>query len=284
MSDLLLTAAQVAADPELRLFDCRHDLSDPQAGRTAYALGHLPGAVHLHLDHDLSTAMSGFNGRHPLPDAQVFATRMATLGVSAHTKVVAYDNQGGVYASRLWWMLRWIGHENVRVLDGGLGAWKTAGYQLDTEVPLFAVGDLRARMPAENAFVNASTVLRNITLAEFELIDARNADRFAGRNETIDPVAGHIPGARNRFFQNNLDAESGLFKSPEALRAEFLALLDNRDPHQVVHQCGSGVTACHNLLAMEIAGLSGSRLYPGSWSEWCSDPSRPIVGAATSTP
>ncbi len=284
MSDLLLSAAQVAANPDWRIFDCRHDLMNPPAGRAAYLLGHLPGAVHLHLDHDLSAAMTGFNGRHPLPDAEVFAARMAELGVSTNTTVVAYDSQGGVYASRLWWMLRWIGHENVGLLDGGLGAWTAAGYRLDTKVPIFQAGDLRVRAPANDLMVDANDVLANLRLANFMLVDARNADRFAGRNETIDPVAGHIPGAKNRFFQNNLDPTSGCFKSPEHLRAEFSALMENIDAQHVVHQCGSGVTACHNLFAMEIAGLAGSRLYPGSWSEWCSDPSRPFVSADTSIP
>jgi thiosulfate/3-mercaptopyruvate sulfurtransferase len=219
-----------------------------------------------------------------LPDTEVFAARMAALGVNSQTQVVAYDGQGGVYASRLWWMLRWIGHDKVAVLDGGIGAWQKAGFALDTEVPALTAGELHLRHSSYPAPVDATAVMSNIQNKQFQLVDARNADRFAGRNETIDPVAGHIPGASNRFFQNNLDPATGCFKSAEILHAEFSAFLGTTKAGEVVHQCGSGVTACHNLLAMEIAGLSGSRLYPGSWSEWCSDSSRPVAVASPSTP
>ncbi len=284
MAGLLVSAAQIAASADWLIFDCRHDLSNPNAGRTAYDLGHIPYAIHLHLDRDLSAAMTGHNGRHPLPDAKVFAARMAALGVGSQTQVVAYDGQGGVYASRLWWMLRWIGHDKVAVLDGGIGAWQKAGFTLDTDLPTSTTGDLRVRISSNPAPVDVAAVLANIQTTQFQLIDARNAERFAGRNETIDPVAGHIPGASNRFFQNNLDSTSGGFKPAEVLRAEFSVLLGDTKASDVVHQCGSGVTACHNLLAMEIAGLAGSRLYPGSWSEWCSDSSRPVAIDKLPTP
>lgn len=284
MTGLLVSAAQVAANPNWRIFDCRHDLMNPNAGRAAYDIGHIPHAIHLHLDHDLSAAMTGRNGRHPLPDAEVFAARMAALGVDSQTQVVAYDGQGGVYASRLWWMLRWIGHDKVAVLDGGIGAWQKAGFALVTDVPKPTAGDLRVILSSYPTPVDTAAVLANIQTMQFQVVDARSAERFAGRNETIDPVAGHIPGANNRFFQNNLDSASGCFKSVDALRVEFSALLGDTKSGNVVHQCGSGVTACHNLLAMEIAGLTGSRLYPGSWSEWCSDSSRPIATGNPSTP
>ena len=278
MNSVLVSAAEVAANPDWRLFDCRHDLSKPDAGRAAYDAGHLPGALHLHLDKDLAGPMTGRNGRHPLPDWRVFAARMAELGVSTQKTVVAYDAQGGVYAARLWWMLRWLGHDNVAVLDGGIAAWQKAGFRLETDVPLFTRGDLRPQLAIRDAYLDVDEITANLDSKLFQLIDARNAERFAGHNETLDPVAGHIPGALNRFFQHNLDPATGCFKSPDTLNAEFSALLGDADAHAVVHQCGSGVTACHNLLAMEIAGLNGSRLYPGSWSEWCSDSSRPIVG------
>ena len=279
MSSLLVSAAQVAANPAWRIFDCRHDLSSSDAGRAAYDTGHLPGALHLHLDHDLAGPMTGRNGRHPLPDWRVVAARMAELGVNTQTQIVSYDDQGGVYAARFWWMLRWIGHDKVAVLDGGIAAWQNAGFTLDTDVPVFGIGNLRPLLAHRNAYLDVDEISANLDSKIFQLLDARNAERFAGHNETLDPVAGHIPGALNRFFKNNLDPASGCFKSSDALRAEFSALLGDVDAHAVVHQCGSGVTACHNLLAMEIAGLNGSRLYPGSWSEWCSDSSRPIVGA-----
>ena len=284
MAQLLVTATDVASHPEWRVFDCRHDLSNTAAGLTAYANGHLPGAVHLHLDHDLSGPMTGTNGRHPLPDRETFAAHIADLGVGEDTQVVAYDSQGGVYASRLLWLLRWIGHHNVAVLDGGIAAWQKEGFDLVTTAPTFASCSSRTLEPARGLTVDAAAILHSIASKEFLVIDARSAERFAGRNETLDPVAGHIPGANNRFFQNNLVAETGCFKAPDVLRAEFTALLAGTNANEVVHQCGSGVTACHNLLAMEIAGIEGSRLYPGSWSEWCSDPARPVVTADASTP
>jgi len=284
MTRLLVTATELAGHPEWRIFDCRHDLSNTNAGLEAYSVGHIPGALHLHLDHDLSAPMTGRNGRHPLPDRESFAARMAGLGLGDETQVVAYDNQGGVYASRLWWMLRWIGHEHAAVLDGGVAGWTAAGYALQKDVSKFAGCGRSALAPARRLTVDAASILHSIASKELLVIDARSAERFAGRNETLDPVAGHIPGARNRFFQHNLLPGSAYFKTPEVLRAEFTALLDGTDANDVVHQCGSGVTACHNLLAMEIAGIEGSRLYPGSWSEWCSDPSRPVVTDDTSTP
>ena len=209
---------------------------------------------------------------------------MARVGVGHDTQVVAYDGQGGVYASRFWWMMRWIGHENVAVLDGGIGAWLKAGFAVSTARPSFDSQLLTPTPLDDGMTVDAESLMRNFDGVDLQVLDARSAERFAGHNETLDPVAGHIPGAINRFFQLNLDTQTGCFKTREVLRMEFDALLGNANAKEIVHQCGSGVTACHNLLAMEIAGLRGSRLYPGSWSEWCSDPSRPIVCADSSGP
>lgn len=265
-------------DPRWIVFDCRHDLVDVEAGRRAYAASHLPGARFAHLDEHLSAAKTGRNGRHPLPDPQAFARWLGSQGVSPDTQVVAYDASGGYYAARLWWMLRWLGHDAAAVLDGGFPAWERESRPLATEVPQPVARAFAAR-PREQLRVDAARVLASLGSSTMQLVDARTPERFAGRNETLDPVGGHIPGAINRLFQLNLAAD-GRFKCAETLREEFRALLGERPAAEVVHQCGSGVTACHNLLAMEVAGLGGSRLYPGSWSEWCADPSRPVETAA----
>lgn len=279
MSRLLVSVDELVAhagDPQWRVFDCRHDLGDTGYGEKAYLKGHVPGALFLHLDRDLSGAPTGRNGRHPLPDIETFAAKMAACGVGAQTQVVAYDNEGGVFAARLWWLLRWLGHENVAVLDGGLPGWKRAKQPLVTEIPcpapaVFAPRDCGGRVDVGHVLARLGSP------DEMLLIDARSEERFAGENETLDPVAGHIPGAVNRFYFDNLDDAGVYFKPADELRAEFAALLAGRAAAAVVQQCGSGVTACHNLLAMEVAGLAGSRLYPGSWSEWCADPARPVA-------
>jgi thiosulfate/3-mercaptopyruvate sulfurtransferase len=257
------------------LIDARFDLADPAAGERAYREAHLPGAHYLHLDRDLSAAKTGRNGRHPLPQRSLFAARVGALGIGPQTQVVAYDAQGGSYAARVWWLLRWLGHEAVAVLDGGLPAWLEAGG---------AVSDAGVAPPATAApyperaslvsSVDADALLAR--LGRTPLIDARAPERFRGEVEPLDAQAGHIPGALNRCYRDNLGAD-GRFKPAAALRAEFAPLLGAAAPSEVVHQCGSGVTACHNLLAMEHAGLAGSLLYPGSWSEWSSDSSRPIA-------
>jgi thiosulfate/3-mercaptopyruvate sulfurtransferase len=266
--------AACAGDERVVVIDCRHDLARPDAGEAAWCEAHIPGALFLHLDRDLSAPKTGRNGRHPLPLAGIFAARLGALGISPQHRVVAYDDAGGMFAARLWWMLRWIGHADAAVLDGGLAAWRAAGCALDTTVRTLpeTLHPLRADMPV----VDADTVLENIDSARLLLIDARAADRFRGENETLDPVGGHIPGALNRFFKLNL-ADDGRFKPADQLRAEWCELIGERDPGSLVMQCGSGVTACHNLLALELAGLPGARLYPGSWSEWCSDPARPVA-------
>jgi thiosulfate/3-mercaptopyruvate sulfurtransferase len=264
-----------AAPGSVLVFDCRFDLVDPTIGETAYAAGHIPGAQYLHLDRDLSGAKTGKNGRHPLPDRAALVSTLAARGLNAGQQVVAYDAQGGSYAARLWWLLRWLGHDSVAVLDGGLQAWEAAGYPLSKDVPQAAAGNFKAGAPLQ-VTVDVQAVVRNLSTHEQLVVDARAADRYRGENEIIDPVGGHIPGARNRFFKDNLGTE-GRFKPAHTLRDEFTAVLAGKTPEHVVLQCGSGVTACHNALAMEIAGLHGAALYGGSWSEWCADPSRPVA-------
>ena len=276
MRRTLVSADEVAQCPDWRLFDCRHDLRDTGYGEKAYAREHIPGALFLHLDRDLSGPTTGRNGRHPLPDPAAFARRMGECGVDASVQVVAYDNEGGIFAARLWWLLRWLGHDRVAVLDGGLAAWKRSKRPLTAEVPAVTARSFMAK-PDSLPRIDAGGILGALGTPQWLLLDARNEERYAGENETLDPVGGHIPGAVNRFFMDNLDDAGVRFKPAEELRADFLGLIGSRDPASVVQQCGSGVTACHNLLAMEHAGLAGSRLYPGSWSEWCSDPSRPVA-------
>ena len=259
-------------DPAFVIFDCRHELTNPEFGIKAYAQSHIPNARFAHLDRDLAAPLTGRNGRHPLPDPNVFADWLTRMGVSNDKQVVGYDNAGGVYASRLWWMLRWMGHQSVAVLDGGWQAWLAAGQPVTAEVPVPKPSRFMGT-PQESP-VDAKFVLEHLQSPDMVLVDARANDRYHGQNETIDPVGGHIPGARNRFFKDNLTPQ-GFFKSPEQLRDDFRPYVGNGSPERIVSQCGSGVTACHNLLAMEIAGLKGGRLYPGSWSEWIADPSRP---------
>ena len=272
----LISAADLAQQrqPNWIVLDCRHDLANPQAGRTSYDAGHMPGALFASIDHDLSdharAADGSFRGRHPLPAIDAFIATLRRWGIDADSQVVAYDAQGGMYAARLWWMLRWAGHEAVAVLDGGLPAWTAAGQPLATDVPKPAPGTLQRR-PSLVHTVGAGDILSQ---PQLKVLDARAPDRFRGENETLDPVGGHIPGAANRFFKDNLQPD-GRFKPAAQLCSEFSALV--ADPSSAVMQCGSGVTACHNLLALEVAGLPGAALYPGSWSEWCADPSRPVA-------
>jgi len=253
------------------LLDCGFDLADPAAGARAYAAGHLHGALYAHLDRDLAGQKTGSNGRHPLPTFSDFAARVGGWGIEPGTQVVCYDDQGGVYASRAWWLLRWLGHTEAAVLDGGRAAWVKAGGALQIDAPTV---NERPPYPASTPAmptVDAAALQRQLGVAL--LLDARSPERFRGESETLDPVAGHIPGASNRFFKLNLAAD-GRFKPAAQLREEFQQLGSAAD---VVHQCGSGVTACHNLLAMAHAGLQAGALYPGSWSEWCSDPARPVA-------
>jgi len=274
------TLAQHLTDPNWIILDCRHDLLMPQAGREGFAIGHIQNAQFAGIDDDLSgpkAALDGvFKGRHPLPDRATFIETLRNWGINDDTQVVAYDAHGGMYAARLWWMLRWIGHQAVAVLDGGMAAWQAEGLPLVTPTVGRAHGHITER-PTLTSTVTVAEVLDNVSHGRRQVIDARAHDRFRGENETIDPVGGHIPGAKNRFFKDNL-LPDGRFKPGSQLKQEFTHLVAN--PAQAIMQCGSGVTACHNLLAMELAGLHGAALYPGSWSEWCSDKSRPVATGA----
>lgn len=276
----LITAAELKqhlANPVVVILDCRAELTDPKAGATAFAAGHIPGAQHADSDRDLSDKSPGpngeFRGRHPLPKPEAFIETLRGWGVYPNSQVIAYDAHGGAFAARLWWMLRWIGHQGVAVLDGGLPAWQAAGGELTTEVINRPRGSITLQ-PSLVSTVSADDVLANLSARAKIVLDARANDRFRGENETIDPVGGRIPGAKNRFFKDNLQAD-GRFKPAEQLRTELSALI--KSPETTIAQCGSGITACHNLLAMEVAGLPGAALYAGSWSEWSADPSRPVA-------
>lgn len=268
--------ARLIAQGDVLVCDCRFDLGDADAGRRDYREGHIPGAVYVDLERDLSAVPNGTNGRHPLPDREAFAVRMAQLGVRHDGLVVSYDVSGGYYASRLWWMLRWAGHGQAAVLDGGLGAWVESGRALEEGDAPVRTGDFHASALPAMPVTEVEAIEANLAGGELQVIDARTAERFAGAPHPLDSASGHIPGAGNRFWQHNLTPE-GRFKPADQLAHELADLLEGRSADTIVHQCGSGVTATHNLLAMEIAGLGGSRLYPGSWSEWTSDPRRPIA-------
>ena len=270
----LVSTGELAANlVKWRVFDCRHDLAKPDLGEQQYREGHVPGALFAHLDRHLSGRKTGKNGRHPLPEPQDFEKWLEKTGLTPKDQAVCYDGGPGAMAARLWWMLRWFGHDKVAVLDGGFAKWTKEGRPVTIDVPLFTPLNYPIK-PRSDVAVDVASVANN--LKSLVLLDARAPARYRGEQEPIDPVAGRIKGAKNRFNMDNLSAE-GIFKDQESLRKDFAALLDKRSPSDVVHYCGSGVAACHNLLAMEIAGLAGSHLYPGSWSEWCSDPSRPVA-------
>jgi thiosulfate/3-mercaptopyruvate sulfurtransferase len=276
-----LDALVRAVPRRVAVLDCSFDLVNPAAGRRAHEAAHVPGARHVDLEADLSGAKTGRNGRHPLPERSDFAVRMRSFGLDDDTPVVAYDNAGGMYAARLWWMLRWAGHADVAVLDGGLAAWKAAGLEVAAgPAAVVPVGRFSLR-PSLTAAVDRQALLDNLRHPARLVVDARAADRFRGENETLDPVGGRIPGAVNRFYRDNLGPD-GRFKPASQLRADYEAVAAGRAPASLVMQCGSGVTACHNLLALEVAGLPGAALYPGSWSEWSAWPDAPIAtGPAT---
>jgi thiosulfate/3-mercaptopyruvate sulfurtransferase len=266
-------------DARLRLFDCRFDLARPAYGRSAYLDEHLPGAHYADLNADLSSPVTPTSGRHPLPTPAQFAARLRAWGVNRDSRVVAYDDGNGMHAARLWWMLRWLGHDDVAVLDGGMRRWLQLGLPLAEQVPAPAPGDFVAQ-PRSTWAVAADEVLAATTDPSVRILDARAPERYRGEIEPIDRVAGHVPGARNHPFATSLGPD-GRFLPAAALRESLHASLDGVAPGRAIAYCGSGVTACHLLLALEHAGLPGARLYAGSWSEWSSDPARPVhAGAA----
>jgi len=289
MPTTLIEPAALAAhlaDPDWAIVDCRFDLAHPEWGALAWAAGHIPNALYAHLDRDLSGPRTALTGRHPLPAIAALTATFGRWGIDKEVQVVAYDQGAGAYAARLWWLLRWLGHQQVAVLDGGFAAWERAGLALETAATARAPRRFTAA-PAAGLVVTTAALAQAVaagalTRGELTLVDARSADRFAGQNETLDPVAGHIPGARNHPFSGNLDAHGRFLSAPE-LRRCWADSLRERPAATLIAMCGSGVTACHNLLALEAAGLAGARLYAGSWSEWIRDPARPVArGAETS--
>jgi thiosulfate/3-mercaptopyruvate sulfurtransferase len=270
--------AQRLADPSWAVIDCRFELARPDWGRAAYAQGHIPGALYAHLDEDLSGPVTPASGRHPLPTPEVLEETFGRLGIDESVEVIAYDQGSGAYAARLWWLLRWLGHRRVAVLDGGLAAWQQAGLPVSSAPAQRPARRFVAR-PAHGSWISTAALeqrLPQIAQGAAVLVDARGADRFRGENESIDPVAGHIPGARNHPYTANLGAD-GRFLPPQQLRQLWEQRLAGAAPGDLICMCGSGVTACHNLLALEVAGLPAATLYAGSWSEWIRDPARPVA-------
>lgn len=282
MYDKIVSCAELATyltDPDWIILDCQHDLMNHAFGRQAYASEHIPGAHFVAMEGDMAGTKTGSNGRHPLPTPAALESVFGRLGVSAGRQVVVYDGSQNNYAGRVWWTLNWLGHHAVAVLDGGLGKWKADGHALTTAVPVPRAATFTAR-PDDSCKVDVATIIANLGKPDMTIVDARAAERYNGTTEPIDPVAGHIPGALLRFGKNNVNPD-GTYKSAAVLRSEFAQLLGNTPPEQVVHQCGSGVSACNNLIAMELAGLGGAKLYVGSWSEWCADPARPVATGMT---
>lgn len=271
------TLARHLDDPRWVAIDARHDLTQPSWGEEEYREEHIPGARFLHLDRDLSAPKTGRNGRHPLPSPAAAAATFGAAGIDDRTQVVVYDQNQGAYAARCWWMLRWLGHDAVAVLDGGWDRWMREQRPITADVRPVVPATFRPRETLR--VVGSDEVLANVASRASIVLDARSPERFRGEAEPFDPVAGRVPGAVNRPVGRNL-AKDGTFKPADELRAELAAMLGSGDAGQVIHMCGSGVTACHNLLAMEVAGLPGGKLYAGSWSEWCADPSRPVATGA----
>ncbi len=269
------TLARHLADPRWVVVDCRFTLTDTGAGRRVWTAGHIPGARYAHLDEDLSSPITPHTGRHPLPDPNALARKLGAWGIDAPKQVVVYDDTFGAMASRLWWLLRWLGHESVALLDGGYPKWAREKRPVTPESPVVHTVTFHPRVN-NTLWVNADSVARARQAAAFLGRPARAEGRFRGDIEPLDKVAGHVPGAVNAMYEDNLDV-SGEFLSADELRERYLDLLGGIVPDQAIHMCGSGVTACHNVLAMEHAGLPGAKLYAGSWSEWITDPNRPVA-------
>jgi thiosulfate/3-mercaptopyruvate sulfurtransferase len=282
MPTTLVSAAELAThleDPKWVIVDCRFDLARPASGREGFAAGHIPGARYAHLDEDLSAKITPQSGRHPLPDAQTLSATLGRWGIDNSTQVVAYDAGNGAYAARLWWLLRWLGAEHVAVLDGGFKAWTDAGLPVTTVLP--TVMATRFAPNLQNAMLlDAVAVGQRAADPSWRILDARAPERYAGAVEPLDTKAGHVPGAHNYPFAGNLGLD-GRFLPAAQLKAQLEQSLGGVPADRAIMMCGSGVTACHNLLALEVAGLKGARLYAGSWSEWIRDPARPIAAGPT---
>jgi len=274
---------ELAGKPDVAVIDCRFDLINPEAGRRAYLAGHIPAARYADLNQDLSAPISPNSGRHPLPSPKDFAATLGRLGIGNATQVIAYDDAGGSFAARLWWLLRWLGHRSVAVLDGGVKAWTAAGGTLESgeEKPLskeIPGGRISPRADSA-AVIGTADIAAFLNDPGNLLVDARAAERFAGSVEPIDAVAGHIAGAVNHPFSANLAPDGRFLPAPD-LKRLWASRLAGRQAAHLAAMCGSGVTACHNLLSLEVAGLSGAKLYAGSWSEWIRDPNRPVARGA----
>lgn len=273
----LVTTEQLAQhinDPQWVVFDCRFTLTNTEAGRNAYELAHIPGARYVHLNDDLSGEITTDSGRHPLPDPSILAEKLGNWGVDNDKQVVVYDDSFGAMAVRMWWILRWLGHDNVALLDGGLPVWIREKRETTAQLPIISPTQFLAN-PNRDMWVDSAQVASALQSGT-KLIDARSEERFLGLMEPLDKVAGHIPGAINLPFDDNLDLGGTLLPADE-LQELYVPLLDGMPSDKVIHMCGSGVTACHNLLALEIAGMPGGKLFVGSWSEWITDPARPVA-------
>jgi thiosulfate/3-mercaptopyruvate sulfurtransferase len=264
----------IISDDNVRVFDCRFSLKDSQGGLKSYQSGHLPMAQFADMDTQLSSAMTRTSGRHPLPDASVFLAQLKAWGINKDTQVIVYDDISGAFAARLWWMMRWMGHEKVAVLDGGMQQWTQQGLALNQDKVEFAAGDFSGSANMD-WLVDIDTVREQLDANKITLIDARAADRFTGKDKNIDPVPGHIPGSNNLPFGGNL-TKDGMFEASDIINQRFTKIIQDQALTNVVNMCGSGVTACHNLLAQAVAGIPPTKIFIGSWSQWIKDPSRPV--------
>jgi len=271
-SDLL---QQHLNDPNWRIVDCRYNLMKPDEGLSLYQMEHIPNAIYAHLAHDLSSPVNKTSGRHPLPDVEMFKLKLGTWGIDHEKQVVVYDDAAGSYAARLWWMLRWLGHDSVAVLDGGYSIWKQQGLPTTNIIPLIEPVTFTGN-PNTGMLVNSDVLQEQLGKSCVRLIDVRDPQRYSGLEEPIDKIAGHVPGAINLPWKNNV-GDNGMYLSRAQLHDQYSKLLQNTVDKDIVFMCGSGVTACHSLVAMEYIGITGAKLYPGSWSEWITDSNRPVA-------